>query len=155
MVFENIKKYLEERKEKRKHFFALEYEEKQGAVYIVEQKILEIMLVNDWDFFALKKGDFIKSEGWDFGKGNKIYEKFNLNEKGNWLYEYNNTKAFGLTYLEALYEMNSGIRLWHFKREKQKIENNLKRNKLIKISGYSMVKNNERDEQKKEVVNKR
>lgn len=123
MIFESIKEHFKKKKQKRQVEFVFGFVHDEKKCYIVEQKIAELMLASGWGLEGLMHCDYAQSKGWHVGNDGKIYERFKLNEKGVWLYDFCETKAYGIRYLEALVEMNKEIRPAHLYDEKKVICN--------------------------------
>ena len=121
MIFESIKEHFKQKKQKRQVDFVFELVKDEKKCYIVEQKIAELMLASGWELESLLHCNYAQSKGWHVGNDKKIYESFELNEKGDWLYDFCGTKAYGIKYLAALVEMNQEIRPAHLYDEKKVI----------------------------------
>lgn len=121
MIFESIKEHFKQKKQKRQVDFVFELVKDDKKCYIVEQKIAELMLAGGWELESLLHCNYAQSKGWHVGNDEKIYESFELNEKGDWLYDFCGTKAYGIKYLAALVEMNQEIRPAHLYDEKKAI----------------------------------
>ena len=63
MVFEKIKEYFKQKKEKEQIFFAVKLVGEEGVCYVVDKKTAEIMIVGDWTLQGLKNCDFVERKG--------------------------------------------------------------------------------------------
>lgn len=154
MVFEKIKEYFKQKKEKEQKFFAVKLVGEEGVCYVVDKKTAEIMIVGDWALQSLKNCDFVERKGWHI-EDDKVFERYCLNDKGEWLYDFIDVKSHKDAYWRALYEMNNNISSKHLKFEKLSIENNFKRNGIENISLYKektlTPKQKEQEEARKDV----
>ena len=115
MVFERIKAYLVNKKleEKERQNWYIVKKEDDSVIHIIDEKMLEIILV-DWNSLEeLVSCGWTSSLGWHSGNDNKIYERHTLNHAGldyyNLLETRLNIKETGHKYVKLLNEINDSI----------------------------------------------
>lgn len=153
MVFEKIKEHFKQKKGKEQMFFAIKLAEEDGVCYVVDKKTTEIMLVGDWSLQSLKNCDFVERKGWHI-EDDKVFERYCLNDKGEWLYDYMEVKHYKDAYWRALYEMNNNISSKHLKLEKMRIENFFKIYGIESISLYKEKVLTPKEQEQEKVVKK-
>jgi len=139
MVFDGWKKHWQKKKQKELSYYLLELKD-EDTIYVVEQKMLEIMLADNCSMHHMWSCGYTQRMGWHEGNDGKIYEKYQLNLTGMDLYEQLKMKNFGPIYLEALEEMNhDNINPSNLESEKSDIRWNFKRHNIKSINKYNGV----------------
>ena len=116
------------------------------TTYIIEQKVLEIMLADNKSLGQMKNCDYLSNLGWHSGNDNIVYERFKLSFYGLCYYDLLKLENRGKVYLDALNEMNNNINPSNLAEEKGEIRWNFKRyfvNNIKKYDAKELDKNGE------------
>lgn len=136
MIYENIKNYFKQKKNEKQNLFVLELDDSEAKRYIIEQKVFELMLSKGYSVSSLIYYNFIEQVGKKFEKENITYERYKLSEFGNWLYQYDDTQTYGLSFIQAFYEIKNNTSINHLRREKSIINSNLKKLNLKSVHKF-------------------
>ncbi len=155
MVFENIKSVLTKRKENKqsKRNFYLVKTFKSNICHVVDQKLLEVMLMEGSSLESVSSSGYTKSLGWFIGEDEKVYEKHELNFAGK---DYHRRfseqyQKNGERYIAALNEMNDGKETKKFLRERNDINFGFSINLIKSITKFEGQEKKYSVEKKEEV----
>ena len=153
MALDSVKDILKvikyRNKKPNEQFFVMECSEKESVCFILEQKVLEIMLSDAWGLKELYNCCYLDRVGWHEGNDRKVYIRYVLSERGNDLYNVLEIKEKGKNYIKALNEMNNGTNSKHLLYEKEDIRlynYTFKVNKIYKYEGKELGTQNSQDE---------
>ena len=138
MFFENVRNSLFGKKEKdEKNFYIIETK-KEDVCHIVEEKLLEVMLMEGTDLESVKSAGYVRRDGWHIGIDDKVYERHSLNDVGLFYHDLiqKDLDKSGKNYIAALNEINSGIKTSKFQVERAEINWNFKINLIKKVYKY-------------------
>ena len=139
MVFENFKKALGVKKEKQEEtFYVVEFETEEKVCHIVEEKLLEVMLMEGETLESVKSAGYVKRQGWHIGNDNKVYERHSLNDVGLFYHDHfqQEFNKCGKKYIAAINEISGGIKTNKYKVERAEIEWCFKTNLVKSVYKY-------------------
>ena len=152
MNFDTIKQYFLSKKHNLKNqLYVLEeknIEIEEINYFLIEQKLLELMLAENYSLRKLINCGYVTNRGWLLENG-VPYERFVLNEKGKYLYDVFNVSRVSPKFLKALENINVGETSNRLRGEKQEILLNFKVNNVNRIYKYQL-KNELHTEQQSE-----
>lgn len=155
MVFENIKSVLTKRKENKqlKQDFYVIKTCLSDVCHVVDQKLLEVMLMEGTSLDSVSSSGYTKSLGYFTGEDGKIYEKHALNFAGK---DYHRRfseqyQKNGARYIAALNEMNEGKETKKFLRERNDINFGFSINLIESITKFEGQENKKSAANQKEV----
>ena len=152
MNFDTIKQYFLSKKHNLKNqLYVLEeknIEIEEINYFLIEQKLLELMLAENYSLRKLINCGYVTNRGWHLENG-VPYERFVLNEKGKYLYDVFNVRDVSSKYLKALDSINANEPNKKLQDKRQDIILNFKINNVNRIYKYQL-KNELHTEQQSE-----
>ena len=138
MILAKLKGMFNKEKNEKDVYYLVKYQN-DNVFYIIEQKLLELMLMEGVKHESFMNSGYVGRLGWHIGEDDKVYERLALNDFGKYYYSriqeimMRDSKA----YLAALYEIQTGRESRFLKNERKVVEKMLEENLVESISSYT------------------